>query len=276
MVSWGDLSFPTHAVEAEPKPEPEVEPEPELRPEFPDASTTGVATGVRLEPSKGLTISTDGAVIENLHVEGRLIIDADNVTVRNAVVESDTGLSVVHVEGGRTGVKLENIEVDNRGGGGIGILVQGATTISRANIHSAEDGVRIESDRVTVEKSYIHDMHRIDGGHHDSIQIRRGDDIIIRGNNLQAYVASIDDPMNAAIQIGSLVGDDQISNLLVSENYMNGGNYTINGGGRDEVESARYVGNYFGRDFRYGVQGNLQNSVWEDTNVWFDNLDPAQ
>ncbi|MGB3955481.1 MAG: hypothetical protein WBL05_09425, partial [Brooklawnia sp.] len=119
-------------------------------------------------------------------------------------------------------------------------------------------------------------LARHEGGHHDSIQIRRGDDITLRGNNLQIYVASTDDPMNAALQIGSLVGDDPISNLLVEDNLMNGGNFTINGGGRGEVDSAVYRGNRFGLDFVYGVAGNLENSIWDDTNVFDDSGEPAR
>ena len=76
-------------------------------------------------------------------------------------------------------------------------------------------------------------------GHHDSLQIRRGDNVTIRGNNFQAYKASTDDPMNAAIQMGSLLGTNPISNFLVEGNLMNGGNFTINGG-NGIVDSALY------------------------------------
>src|SRR5690606_25001792 len=98
----------------------------------------------------------------------------------------------------------------------------------------------IQANDLLLEDSYVHDLERQVGGHHDTIQIRNGDDIVIRGNNLQPYNDTIDFPMNSAIQIGTLVGDDQISNLLVTGNLMNGGNFTINGGGRLEVDSARY------------------------------------
>ncbi|SDL83278.1 hypothetical protein SAMN04488242_2973, partial [Tessaracoccus oleiagri] len=48
------------------------------------------------------------------------------------------------------------------------------------------------------------------------------------------------------------------------------------GGGRGEVDSAVYSANRFGRDHQYGVQGNLQNSVWETSNVYHDNNEPAR
>lgn len=245
--------------------------------QFPDAGTTGVPQGVELQPSGSITVTQDGSVVEGLHVTGEIKIAANNVTIRNTLVRTDTPTYPIHVTDGVTGALIEHVEVDNMGSTGKGIYFDGGSgTVRYANIHSAEDGIRISADDVTVEYSYIHDLFRHEGGHHDSIQIRRGDDITLRGNNLQIYVASTDDPMNAALQIGSLVGDDPISNLLVEDNLMNGGNFTINGGGRGEVDSAVYRGNRFGRDFRYGVAGNLENSVWDDTNVFDDSGEPAR
>lgn len=243
---------------------------------FPDADTTGVPDDVTLTPSGGLTITEDGTVVDGLLVNGEITIAADDVTIRNTLVRTGTSLYPIRVESGTMGALIENVEVDNMGGTGIGIFFSGSGTVRHTDIHSAEDGIRIQADDVTVESSYIHDLQRQDGGHHDTIQIRRGDDVTIRGNNLQPYVASTDDPMNSAIQIGSLLGDDQISNLLVVGNLMNGGNFTVNGGGRDEVDSARYADNRFGRDFRYAVSGNLDNSIWEDTNVWHDTGERVQ
>ena len=252
------------------------QPEPEPVPVFPSADTTGVPEGVRLSPSESVTVTEDGAVLDGLHVRGRIVVEADDVVIRNTLVESDTSLAPLHVARDTTGTLIEDVEVDNQGGTGIGIFLQGSATVSRVDVHSAEDGIRINADDVLVEDSYIHDLSRLPDGHHDCIQIRSGDAVTIRGNSLQAYVAAEDDPMNAAVQIGSLSGEDQISELQVVANLMNGGNYTVNGGGRDEVESARYAENRFGRDFRFGVVGNLQNSVWEDSNVWHDTGEPVQ
>jgi len=210
-------------------------------------------------------------------VRGRLTIAADDVTVRNSLVETDTRLYPILVESGVTGALIEDVEVDNRNSRGLGIYLKGEATVRRADIHSAEDGIRIESDNVTVEDSYIHHLHRAPGGHHDAVQIRRGDNITLRGNNLQAYRPDTDDPMNAAIQVGSLSGNRPIRNLLVEGNLLNGGNFTINGGGRGEIASARFIDNRFGRDYRFDVVSNLQgNTVWAATNVWHDNGKPVR
>ncbi|GAB3022616.1 hypothetical protein GCM10011376_28160 [Nocardioides flavus (ex Wang et al. 2016)] len=237
----------------------------------PGAHNTGVPAGTVLTPSDGMTITQDGTVIDGLLVRGTITIEADNVTIRNSLVQSSTSGYPILVDEGATGALIEDVEVDNMGGTGLGIFFsRGSGTVRRANVHSAEDGIRIEADDVTVEYSYVHDLQRQPDGHHDTIQIRRGDNITLSGNTLLPYDSSTGDPMNAALQIGSLLGDDQISNLRVIGNYMDGGNFTVNGGGRNEVDSALYSGNRFGRNFRYGVSGNLDNSVWDDTNVYDD------
>lgn len=251
--------------------------EPVSVPPFPDAESTGVRAGVTLRSTDGsIRVTENGTVIEARHVRGRIIIAADNVTVRNTLVETGTDLYPIQVLRGTTGTLIEHVEVDNSGGAGLGIFFQGPGTVRHADIHSADDGIRIQSDNVTVEHSYIHDLHRQPGGHHDSIQIRRGDNITIRDNNLQAYVAATDDPMNAALQLGSLSGDDLISDLVVTGNLMNGGNYTINAG-RGIVDSALYADNRFGRDYRHGAVASLsENAIWEDTNVWHDTGTPVR
>ena len=245
---------------------------------YPDASSTGVPEGTTLTASESLEITQDGTVVEGLDVHGRVIIAANDVVLRNTRVRTDTSTYPIHVTDGATGVLIEDVEVDNMGGTGIGILISSdsSATIRRADVHSAEDGIRIQGDEVVIEDSYVHDLQRQEGGHHDAIQIRSGDDITLRGNTLLPFVESTADPMNAALQIGSLLGDDQVSRLRVIDNYMNGGNYTINGGGDDVVDSAVYSGNRFGRDFRYGVAGNLgATSSWDESNVWDDNGEPA-
>lgn len=253
-----------------------TEPVPDPVPVFPAADTTGVPDGVRLTASESVTVTEDGTVLEGLHVRGRIVVEAQDVVIKNTLVESDTSLAPIHVTRDASGVLIEDVEVDNQDGTGIGIFLQGSATVRRVDVHSAEDGMRINADDVLVEDSYVHDLSRMPDGHHDCIQIRSGDRVTIRGNNLQAYVEATDDPMNSAVQIGSLSGEDQITDLLVVGNLMNGGNYTVNGGGREEIESARYVENRFGRNYRFGVVGNLQNSVWEDSNVWHDNGEPVQ
>ena len=101
------------------------------------------------------------------------------MTIRNSLIQTDTDGYPIHVDGDATGAVIEHVEVDNMGGSGIGILFSSGTsgTVRRANIHSGEDGVRIQGDNVSLEYSYIHDLQRQPGGHHDTVQIRSGDNV---------------------------------------------------------------------------------------------------
>ncbi|NLJ53934.1 MAG: hypothetical protein GX344_07365, partial [Intrasporangiaceae bacterium] len=120
------------------------------QPTFPDESTTGVPAGVTLSPSSGLTVTNDGAVIDGLDVSGRIIVAAGNVTIRNSRVSTDTDLYPIHIQSGTTGTLIEHVEVDNLGGTGLGIFFEGGGTVRHANVHSANDGIRIQANDVSV------------------------------------------------------------------------------------------------------------------------------
>lgn len=237
---------------------------------FPNASTTGPRAGVTLRPSGSINVTQDGAVIQNLHVTGTVTIDADDVTIRNTLIDN-TGTYPIRITSGRNLV-VEDTEIDGNGSASVAIL-PGGYTLRRVDIHDVRDGPRIEGDDVLIEDSYIHHLHRIEGGHHDAIQIRNGVGVVIRRNNLQAYNPATGDPMNAAIQIGSLNGP--LRGLVVDGNLMNGGNYTINAG-KSSPDPSYWRNNRFGRNFRYGVVTGGPGVVWETTNVYDDNGQPVR
>ena len=57
-------------------------------PERPWAHNTGPTNVGALVPSGSITISTNGAVVENLDVTGQITVTADNVTIRNFRVDA--------------------------------------------------------------------------------------------------------------------------------------------------------------------------------------------
>ncbi|MDX6653690.1 MAG: hypothetical protein QOH18_391 [Solirubrobacterales bacterium] len=86
---------------------------------YPDASNTGVPTGVTLQPSGSIEVKEDGAVISGLEVTGTIEIDADNVTVEDTKVTLDgpgcgpqttCGNYDLHVEEGATGTVIKDSE----------------------------------------------------------------------------------------------------------------------------------------------------------------------
>ena len=208
-----------------------------------------------------------GTIIEGLLVNGTITVNADNVVIRDTVIRGGGNGYPIRVNRGVKNTLIEYVEIDNLGSTGIGIFFNGGSgRVRYADIHSAEDGIRIEADGVVVEHSYIHDLHRVSGGHHDSIQIRSGNSVTIHGNTLLAYVDRTNDPMNAAIQVGSLTGS-ALQNFTVTDNFMNGGNYTLNGGQDSYIRSGSFVGNVFGTDYRYGVRTSLDNVSWTNNTL---------
>ena len=104
-------------------------------------------------------------MVDGLRVSGTITIAANNVTVRRTLVESNTPNYPIKVNSGVTGALIEDVEVDNMDGTGLGVFFAGGSgTLRRANIHSAEDGIRIEADNVPVENCYVHDLFRVPGG----------------------------------------------------------------------------------------------------------------
>ncbi len=213
----------------------------------PDESNTGVASSVQLTPSGSMTITEPGKVVQNLRITGTVTVEADNVTIRNTLIEN-TGTYPIRATNGNKNLVVEDVEINGNGQGNVAVY-GGNYTLRRVDIHGTLDGPRIEGDNVLIEDSYIHHLHRVDGGHHDTIQIRQGSHVKIRGNNLQAYNPDTNDPMNAAIQIGSMNGPSE--DVIVENNLMNGGNYTIGAGGASATYTFR--NNVFGPNFRYGI-----------------------
>lgn len=279
VVGW--RAFTQRAPVPEPSPTTSADPTPSVAPspsvtplpEFPSAATTGVRPGVVLTDSGSLTIDEPGTVIEGLRVKGRIVVNADDVVIRDTLVEGGGAHYPIRISRGVKNVLIEYVEVHNDPGGGIGIFFNsGSGTVRYANIHTATDGIRVQADDVTIEHSYIHSLKRISGGHHDSIQIRSGANVVIRGNSLLPYVAETNDPMNAAIQIGSLTRDPLVD-LRVEGNFMDGGNYTINGG--KDIESGSFVGNVFGPHARYGIRTRMSPEIeWRD-NIMAETREPA-
>lgn len=182
--------------------------------DFPDATTTGVQAGHTLTPvGPGLTISSSG-VYEDLHITGEsLVIEANNVTVRNCLIEHDS-TAVVYVATGRTGVIIEYCDINGLEGTGVkGIWVDGApgTIIRYCDISFSEDGIYFFSaNNSEIRDNYIHSL--ITAGvdpHHDCLQFD-GTGIVIDHNSL---IGDVD--ANACLQFGNNNVEVTINNNLM-------------------------------------------------------------
>jgi hypothetical protein len=199
---------------------------------WPDATTTG-ATGPLTARNGDLTISTAGAVVENLDMSGCVRITAPNVTFRNSRVSCSGAPQAAIVAKTTGGVLIENVDVSCANAPIKGMLLEGAT-VRRADISGCEDGIYIDRNAIVLD-SYIHDLYEHDKGpcpnggtdascdrygHTDGIQVTDGgDNATIRGN----YIANLT-PHATSAYIGDGPGMDRI---VIDRNYVTGGGYVL-------------------------------------------------
>lgn len=220
-----------------------------------DTALTGVPAGSRLTVSRGLSITEPGTVIEGLDVRGCIDVLADDVTVRNTRVRctDPDRVMVVRVGEGARRLVIESSELD--GGGKVDIGIGwGDYTLRRVDVHGVVDGARF-GHRVTVEESWIHDMARIGSLHPDALQTTSATDVVIRGNVLDPTRRGDDggeDLNNAALMLGSETGTQEVRDVLVEHNRLDGGNYSLNVRGDITAESLVIRDNVFGDGARYG------------------------
>jgi hypothetical protein len=242
---------------------------------LPGQENTGVPAGTTLRESGSLDLREPGEVVSNLNITGCVTVRARNVTIRNSRITCDSATFSIRTHDSASGLLVENVEINGMGKNSAAVCCANYT-LHRVNIHNVIDGPRLSADTSIVD-SWIHDLARVPDSHNDTLQTTGGSNIVVRHNRLEPYDASTHDPLNACLMIGSTTSDS-VTNLLVEENYCNGGNYSI--GVRNDLVASNIVirGNRFGRDFRYGViaRSDQAGITWDrGSNVWFDSGQPV-
>ena len=181
----------------------------------------------------------------------------------------------VRVYAGYSGALVQDTELDGGGTSPVAVLSDGYT-LRRVNIHGSTDGPRLGSN-TTVEDSFIHNLSHLPGTHNDTLQTIGGTNIVVRHNTLLAYNPQTDDPNNGVIQTGRL--HTPLVNMVVDDNYMDGGSFTVRGGSgprdRDMIHGYVFRNNTFGHDCGYGPVDGIDPPVtWETTNRWIDSTQP--
>lgn len=235
----------------------------------PDASTCGLLN----DPARPLTVfsgdytaSTAGASIKDLQINGRLIINADNVTVDNCWVRgpqtawsgSDTGC--VLVTSPTRNAVLRDCLIDPAVPAPRldGIRYCGYTAI-RCRIRNTTDGFGVFNTsggamNVSILGSWVENMAKFypdegvhtNGTHNDAIQLQGGSTATITGNRLESVLSTTagntsgldvtssgtakSPPCtvgNSVIQLNSNTGP--LTDVTIDSNYMYGGIMGING-----------------------------------------------
>lgn len=243
---------PTPTTEPSPTPDPDPIPEPTPAPEpgtsgtWPTASTTGVPAGVTLSSMSGLTVKTDGTVIDAKLVKGDIVINANNVTIKNSKVEGR-----IQIRPPFTGLKVQSTEIAGPGTAwaavteGIGYA---NFTCDRCDIHGWGKGAMMDAN-VTISNSWIHDMPVASGSHNEAILSLGGPNYTIVNNRLDSGGAG-----NFTASLAFLNQWNSFTNTLVKDNLFNGGGYCVYAGGEAAHNSerpssnVRFVDNTFGTD----------------------------
>jgi hypothetical protein len=235
-------------------------------PRYPDATCTGVPVGTALSVVNGnMEIRTAGTVIDGKDIRGCVNIKAPGVVIRRSHI-SCPNFIVVSSFGGAysgTGLRIEDSEIDCRGGPGTGIADNNVTA-RRLNIHGCENGFSMDSN-FDVQDSYIHDLYNGGGSHTDGIEMEGGSHITVMHNTI------FDGSGTSAI----ITDPTKMSNVLISSNLMAGGAYTLYCP-RDSSSNVRVVDNHFSKKYyptggAYGPWdacdkvAQLSGNIWDGT-----------
>ena len=136
-------------------------------------------SGVTLTAYRGpMTITTPGAVIENIIIDGTLTIAADNVTIRNCIIRNFDNWGILSDNADNT--RVEYCDIDGTGStrtSGLGIGGGTNSAIIGCDIHGMVIGIQLFG-RAEVKDNYIHDLadtsSNPDARHFDGITLFGG------------------------------------------------------------------------------------------------------
>lgn len=249
----------------DPPPPPPVDPPPPPPTTgWPSASNTGVPTGTALTNSGAITTSANNQIIEGKNISGTLNINHNGVVVKKCKITASS-FSVVRVKDGLSVPPIiEDCEVDAKAADGSN-AINGYGTFRRLNIHNCENCFNIAGDGCLIEDCYLWGLKANNSDpHYDNIQIDGGTkNHIIRHNTI------INDyGQTAAVMIDNWFGP--ISNVLVDNNLLKGGGYTVYSDGQfsgGSITGVKFTNNRI-------KKGYWGYATWEkNTPVWTGNTD---
>ncbi len=243
----------------------------------PSVSSTGVPACTTLTASGDLTITTAGAVIDALDINGCVEVRAQNVTIRRTRIRCTDYYPLQIVNNGN--LLIEDTEIASSGGYATSGIAFSDYVARRLNVSGSADGFKADRD-ATIEDSWVHDLWLGAGDHADGIQTTGGDNVTIRGNFIDILDrgAGHGGEPNSGIQGGTEWATH--SNWLVENNWFYGGGWVINFDGVGGTNN-RIINNRFGRSKTPPVfpdYGPLSyyGPVVVTGNVWDDDGSSAQ
>jgi serralysin len=243
---------------------------------YPTSLTTGVPEGVTLTSSGDVVVTKAGAVVEGLDIRGTVIIQADNVTIKNCNIKF-SGDFGVYVDAG--GASVINCDIDGQGTAKPGSMgIAGSGTFINNDIRGVENGIAVWWGGTTVRGNYIHDLKGPGSDpHYDGIQIMGGniDGVLVEGNTILTRDTS-------AIFCDNMAGS--LSNITIRQNYLDGPcSFPLYFDGAKSsypMKNIVWEENYIGKGvygFEYITPDSYGNTPSRSGNIYTDNpLPPGQ
>jgi Big-like domain-containing protein/parallel beta helix pectate lyase-like protein len=243
---------------------------------MPDATTAGVQAGVTLTAYKGpMIITTPGAVIENVVINGTLTIAADNVTIKNCVIQNFDNWGILSDDAVNT--RVEYCDIDGSGSTkttGLGIGGGTNSAIIGCDIRGMVIGINMFG-AAEIKDNYIHDLadtsSNPDDRHFDGIRAMTSNAVI--EHNTIALPANAGG--TAAVFIKTEWG--AINNVQVKNNLMTGDpSYTVYvESTTSPITNVTIANNYVERGI-YGYFNVVNSSPTLSNNVqWNNATDPT-
>ncbi len=238
----------------------------------PGPTNTGPYDESILTPMNGMTITTNGYVLENVDISGSILIRANNVTIRNFRIDANGepyGIECVQNYSGLLAEDGEIIDAESCGVYGKGFIAR------RLEVHQGgRDAFKAHGDAL-IEDCWMHHLGMSSGAHADGDQSLVGMNITIRHNNIDMPIGIPGHESNSALSISAYYG--ATGNVLIERNWLNGGNFTLflTDDAYGPMNNVRLIDNRFGRGYRYGVLFNdtstvISGNVWDDTGELMD------
>lgn len=248
--------------------------------EKPEAHNTGPTAPDLLVESGSITITQDGAVIENVDVTGRIHVKANNVTIRNFRIAADGCWYGIQIDSGFVGALVEDGEIT----GALSAAMLGNDyTARRIHAHHLEADAFKHGSNVLIERCYVHHLGMQEGAHADGCQTRGGGNMTIRACNFDLPHPTSANSVGPGFRHNAAsINQADLSDLtevVLEGNWLNGGNYTVYFEVQDtyfpglKIRDCALINNRFGRDHAFGVlriDGDVEGlvvtgNVWDDT-----------
>lgn len=222
-------------------------------------------------------ITQDATVIDGMTILHPVVIQANNVVIRNSLITSATEEAddepLVYVRPGAVGTILQGNEVRGpepvaKGRASSGVKLYGNDIDFTNNRLSriAGDGIVFHGTRIRLLNNRVTDFVYRAGVHYDALVYdgqEPQDDVLIKGNALELWVEG---GMTTLISL-----PENAPKIEVSNNTLAGGAYALMGGGG----GVRIVGNRFSTRFSrkcglYGTHAHL-GELYPGDITWSDN-----